>query len=194
MAAWRRRRVVLSCVCPTPLRVRGAESVRPDQPAEVLLAGDPDAGPDVEVRGPPGKAHLLSGLQTQQVSERSGGAACGGVRRRRDLPTALKEKRYERRWRRIDVMLLDRGLALPARKKKKKKSLDVPPALTFNFGQMTAGGRRRRFAPPPPPTPPCVLMVNMLQRAPAGGRVSGRKQDRKWIRSPSQLDLFGGGV
>lgn len=64
--------VVLSAVCPSALRVRGAESGRPDQPAQVLLAGDPDAGPDMEVRGPPGQTHLLSGLQTQQVSGQVG--------------------------------------------------------------------------------------------------------------------------
>lgn len=50
------------------LRLRGVESSGSDPPAEVLLAGDPDVGPDVEVRGSSWKTHLLSGLQTQQVS------------------------------------------------------------------------------------------------------------------------------
>lgn len=50
------------------VRFRGAEFSRPDPPAEVLLAGDPDAGPDVEVRGPSWKTHLLTRLQAQQVN------------------------------------------------------------------------------------------------------------------------------
>lgn len=49
-------------------RFRGAESSGPDPPVEVLLAGDPDVGPDVAVGGPSWKTHLLSRLQTQQVS------------------------------------------------------------------------------------------------------------------------------
>lgn len=49
-------------------RLRGAESSRPDPPVEVLLAGDPDVGPDVALCGPSWKTHLLSRLQTQQVS------------------------------------------------------------------------------------------------------------------------------
>lgn len=50
------------------LRLRRVESGRSDPPAEVLLAGDPDVGPHVEVRGSSWKTHLLSGLQAQQVS------------------------------------------------------------------------------------------------------------------------------
>lgn len=50
------------------LRFCGAEFGRPDPPAQVLLAGDPDAGPDVEVRGSSRETDLLARLQTQQVS------------------------------------------------------------------------------------------------------------------------------
>lgn len=49
-------------------RFRGAEFSRPDPPAQVLLAGDPDVGPDVEVRGSSWETDLLTRLQTQQVS------------------------------------------------------------------------------------------------------------------------------
>lgn len=40
-------------------RVFRAEPLRPDPPAEMLLAGDPDAGPDLEVSGPSWETHLL---------------------------------------------------------------------------------------------------------------------------------------
>lgn len=60
------RVMVVSPVAVT--RFCGAEFNRPDPPAQVLLAGDPDAGPDVEVRGPSWKTDLLTRLQTQQVN------------------------------------------------------------------------------------------------------------------------------
>lgn len=50
------------------IRFCRAEFGRPDPPAQVLLAGDPDVGPDVEVRGPSWKTDLLTRLQTQQVN------------------------------------------------------------------------------------------------------------------------------
>lgn len=49
-------------------RFCGAEFSGPDPPAQVLLARDPDVGPDVEVGGSSRKTDLLSRLQTQQVS------------------------------------------------------------------------------------------------------------------------------
>lgn len=64
--------VLLLCVF--VFRLRRAEPSGPDPPAQVLLAGDPDAGADLEVGGSSRKAHLLSGLQTEPVS------GSGGVR------------------------------------------------------------------------------------------------------------------
>lgn len=49
------------------LRLCRVESNRPNPPAEVLLVGDPHAGPDVEVGGSSWKTNLLSRFQTQQV-------------------------------------------------------------------------------------------------------------------------------
>lgn len=51
-------------------RLRGAEPVRPDPAAQVLLVGDPHAGPDVAIGRPSREAHLLARLQARQVSER----------------------------------------------------------------------------------------------------------------------------